>query len=223
MRRLEKKHAKAIRWMHWVNIPLLRIMIWSGLLLYWANDVYDVRVGGVTLIHFFPNWFYRALDLEHGLAMGMAYHFTFMWFFAVNGFLYVVYTFLSGEWRRLLPTRHTPREAWNVVLHDLRLRKGPLPHAKFNGAQRLAYTGVILMGAGSLLTGLAIYKPTQLSWLTNLLGGYAWARGEHFALTAGYVLFFLIHIAQVIRAGWNNFRAMITGHELVLTEDTSHA
>ncbi len=223
MRRLEKKHAKAIRWMHWVNIPLLSIMIWSGLLIYWANDVYDVRVGGVTLIHFFPNWFYRALDLEHGLAMGMAYHFTFMWFFAVNGFLYVVYTFLSGEWRRLLPTRHTPREAWNVVLHDLRLRKGPLPHAKFNGAQRLAYTGVILMGAGSLLTGLAIYKPTQLSWLTNLLGGYAWARGEHFALTAGYVLFFLIHIAQVIRAGWNNFRAMITGHELVLTEDTSHA
>jgi thiosulfate reductase cytochrome b subunit len=39
------------------------------------------------------------------------------------------------------------------------------------------------MGAGSLVTGLAIYKPTQLAWLTNLLGGYAWARGEHFALT----------------------------------------
>ena len=42
------------------------------------------------------------------------------------------------------------------------------PHnAKYNGAQRLAYTGVILMGAGSLVTGLAIYKPTQLVWLTN--------------------------------------------------------
>jgi thiosulfate reductase cytochrome b subunit len=182
-----------------------------------------VGVGGITLFHFFPDWFYRALDLKHGLAMGMAYHFTFMWFFAVNGFLYVVYTILSGEWRHLLPNRYTPREAWNVVLHDLRLHKGPLPRAKFNGAQRLAYTGVILMGAGSLLTGLAIYKPTQLSWLTSVLGGYAWARAEHFALTAGYVLFFLIHIAQVIRAGWNNFRAMITGYELVLTEDTSHA
>jgi thiosulfate reductase cytochrome b subunit len=223
MQRLEKKHPKAVRWMHWVNVPVLGIMIWSGLLIYWANDVYDLRVGRVTLFHFFPDWFYRALDLEHGLAMGMAYHFTFMWFFALNGFLYVIYTFLSGEWRHLLPNRHTPREAWNVVLHDLRLRKGPLPQAKFNGAQRLAYTGVILMGAGSLLTGLAIYKPTQLSWLTNVLGGYAWARGEHFVLTAGYVLFFLIHIAQVIRAGWNNFRAMVTGYELVMTEDKSHA
>jgi hypothetical protein len=46
------------------------------------------------------------------------------------------------------------------------------PQGKFNGAQRIAYTGVILMGAGSLLTGLAIYKPTQLHVITALLGGY---------------------------------------------------
>jgi thiosulfate reductase cytochrome b subunit len=223
MNRLEPKHPRAIRWMHWINVPVLAVMIWSGLRIYWANDVYDLSVGGVTLFHFFPDWFYRALALEHGLAAGMAYHFAFMWFFAINGCLYVLYTFLSGEWRHLLPNRHTPREAWQVVLHDLGLRKAPLPPAKFNGAQRLAYTGVILMGAGSLVTGLAIYKPTQLAWLTNLLGGYAWARGEHFALTVGYVLFFVVHIAQVIRAGWNNCRAMVTGYELVPGEGPSHA
>jgi thiosulfate reductase cytochrome b subunit len=61
-----------------------------------------------------------------------------------------------------------------------------------------------------------------LAWLTNLLGGYAWARAEHFALTVGYVLFFVVHIAQVIRAGWNNFRAMVTGHELVRVQEQSH-
>jgi thiosulfate reductase cytochrome b subunit len=201
--------------MHWLNVPVLTIMIWSGLLIYWANDVYAVRIGGITFFHFFPEWFYRVLGLHHGLAVGMAYHFTFMWVFAVNGCLYVLYTLVSGEWRELLPNRHTPREAWDVVLHDLGLRKEPLPPHKFNGAQRLAYTGVILMGAGSLLTGLAIYKPTQLSWLTALLGGYQWARWDHFALTVGYVLFFIVHITQVIRAGWNNFRAMVTGYELV--------
>jgi thiosulfate reductase cytochrome b subunit len=222
MYRLESKHARAIRWMHWINVPVLTIMIWSGLLIYWANDVYEIRVGGTTLFHFFPDWFYKPLGLEQSLAKGMAYHFTFMWFFAINGFLYVVYTFLSGEWRHLLPNRHTIREAWEVVLHDLKLRKGPLPRAKFNGAQRIAYTGVIAMGAGSLITGLAIYKPTQLAWLTNLLGGYSWARGEHFTLTIGYVLFFVIHISQVIRAGWNNFRAMVTGFELVPVEEEKH-
>jgi thiosulfate reductase cytochrome b subunit len=209
--------------MHWINVPVLAIMIWSGLLIYWANDVYKVQVGGVVLFHFFPEWFYRALHLDHGLATGMAYHFTFMWLFAINGLVYVLYTFLSGEWRHLLPNRQTPRDAWHVVLHDLGLRKGPLPPGKFNGAQRIAYTGVILMGAGSLMTGLAIYKPTQLGWLTSLLGGYAWARWEHFALTVGYVLFFVIHITQVIRAGWNNFRAMVTGYELVKVEEQGHA
>ena len=223
MNRLEAKHPRPIRWMHWINVPLLTIMIGSGLLIYWANDVYAIRVGGVTLFHFFPDWFYRALGLEHGLAVGTAYHFAFMWFFAINGLCYVLYTFVSGEWRHLLPNRHTPREAWQVVLHDVGLRKAPLPRAKFNGAQRIAYTTVILMGAGSLVTGLAIYKPTQLAWLTGLFGGYAWARAEHFALTIGYVLFFIVHIAQVMRAGWYNFRAMVTGFELVAVKEQDHA
>jgi thiosulfate reductase cytochrome b subunit len=40
------------------------------------------------------------------------------------------------------------------------------------------------------------------------------ARFIHFWLTMGYVAFFLVHIIQVVRAGWNNFRAMVTGYEL---------
>jgi Prokaryotic cytochrome b561 len=132
---------------------------------------------------------------------------------------YVAYTAFSGEWRHLLPNRSTLGEAWQVVLHDLGVRKQPLPRMKFNGAQRLAYTGVVAMGAGSLLTGLAIYKPVQAAWLTGILGGYELARAEHFALTCGYVAFFIIHIAQVIRAGWNNFRAMVIGVELAPDED----
>ena len=138
-----------------------------------------------------------------------------MWFFVINGIVYVIYTIASGEWRYLAPTGQSFREAISVVLHDLGLSKQPLPKRKFNGAQQFAYTAVILMGAGSLLTGLAIYKPVQLAWLTTPLGGYEWSRFEHFWLTVGYVLFFLMHIAQVIRAGWNNFRAMVIGFEVV--------
>ena len=225
MAQLEHKHDRAVRYLHWVNAPVLAVMIWSGLLIYWAYDPYQISVGGVVLVKFFPDWFYRRLDLESGLATGMAFHFAFMWLFAINGLLYVTYTFWSGHWRELRPTRRTPVEAFHVVLHDLRLRKQPLPPGKFNAAQKLAYGGVVLMGAGSLVTGLAIYKPTQLAWLTFLLGGYQTARLEHFALTVGYVLFFLVHIAQVIRAGWNNFRSMVTGYELVptATETATHA
>jgi thiosulfate reductase cytochrome b subunit len=214
MMQLVKKHPRVIRWCHWVNFPVLCIMIWSGLLIYWANDVYRIGFGKVTLWHFFPDDFYRTLSLRQRLAEGIAWHFAFMWLFALNGMVYVGYTALSGEWRYLLPNRHTLREAIDVVLHDLHLRRGPLPRRKFNGAQRLAYTGIVVMGAGSLLTGLAIYKPVQFAWLTATLGGYKMARWEHFLLTLGYVLFFVVHIAQVIRASWNNLRAMITGYEL---------
>jgi thiosulfate reductase cytochrome b subunit len=216
--RLEFKHPLAIRWFHWINFPVLTMMIWSGLLIYWANDVYEIKIGNRVLVHFFPDWFYNALNVSHRLAQGMAWHFVFMWIFAINGLLYVTYTIVSGEWRLLLPNRQTLAEAWHVVLHDLYLTRKPLPRRKFNGAQRIAYTGIVLMGAGSLLTGLAIYKPVQLGWLTWILGGYEWARFEHFTLTVGYVLFFFVHIAQVIKAGWNNFRAMVIGYEVAPAE-----
>jgi thiosulfate reductase cytochrome b subunit len=222
MKCLEHKHPRPIRWMHWFNVPLLFGMIWSGLLIYWANDVYRIGVGDWTLVHFFPDWFYNTFHLDHRLAEGMSWHFANMWLLAINGLCYVVYTFVSGEWRHLLPNRRTPREAWMVLLHDLHISKVEPPKRKFNGAQQIAYTGVILMGAGSLITGLAIYKPTQVAWLTNLLGGYDWARWEHFWLTMGFLVFFVIHISQVVRAGWNNFRAMVTGYEMTSPEETSN-
>ncbi len=219
---IDKKHSLPTRVFHWLNAPILAVMIYSGLLIYWANAIYGIRVGGLTLVMFFPDWFFHALRMEYRLAEGMAWHFAFMWLFAINGVLYVAYTFLSGEWRHLVPNRSTVREAWDVVLHDLGLSKQPLPRRKFNGAQRIAYTGVIGMGLGSLLTGLAIYKPVQLSWITAMLGGYEWARFWHFALTLGYIGFFVIHITQVMKAGWNNFRAMVIGVEVVKDEERVH-
>ena len=127
MKRLESKHRAAIRWFHWINFPLLAIMIWSGLLIYWANDVYRLGLGDSTLIHFFPDWFYTSLGVPFRLAQGMALHFFFMWFFAINGALYVAYTWLSGEWRYLVPNRHSFAEALRVLLHDLHLKQFELP------------------------------------------------------------------------------------------------
>ncbi len=222
MQRLQSKHPRAIRWFHWINFPLLALMIWSGLLIYWANDVYRVGLGGFTLFHFFPDSFYNALNVPQRLAEGMAWHFFLMWLFVINGIAYVTYTIVSGEWRYLVPNRHSFREAIEVALHDLHLRNSAPPPRKFNGAQQIAYTAVVLMGVGSVITGLAIWKSVQVAWLTTLLGGYEAARLEHFLLACGYVGFFVVHIAQVARAGWNNFRAMVTGFEAVDVEEAAH-
>lgn len=215
MKQIVKKHPLAIRWFHWLNFPVLGVMIWSGLLIYWANDVYKVGFGDKTLVKFFPQSFYDAFHIPFRLAEGMAYHFVFMWLFFLNGLIYVLYTIFSGEWRYLLPARSSWKEAWLVLLHDLHIRKTKPPQGKYNAAQRIAYTAIIVMGIGSILTGLGIYKPVQLGWLTAMFGGYRMTRIVHFVLTIGYVLFFFIHIIQVIIAGWNNFRAIITGFEVV--------
>ncbi|HEY3783236.1 MAG TPA: cytochrome b/b6 domain-containing protein [Fimbriimonadaceae bacterium] len=253
MKRLQKKHPLAIRWFHWLNFPLLAVMIWSGLLIYWANPVYGVpvpAVGRVNLppekilvdkkgngIDLFapvaPGWVPKALittnpnndkdhtyppvlyDLTQRLAEGMGWHFFFMWFFTINGLLYVLYTVFSGEWKLLLPGKGALKNAWLTILHDMYLRKESPPQIKYNGAQQITYSLIIFMGVGSVLTGLAIYRPTQAGWLTWLFGGYGAARFIHFWLMMGYVGFFTIHILQVIKTGWNNFRGMITGHELV--------
>lgn len=228
--RLDRKHPLAIRWMHWINFPVLFTMIWSGLLIYWNDSdnaykhphaVYRLGVGPLTVFRFFPHWFWKAMNAPYHVTEGLGYHFFFMWFFAINGILYVLYTILSGEWRFVVPDRKSFVEAIQVTLKDLHLTRYLPPQTKYNGAQRIAYTSVILMGAGSLITGLAIYKPTQAHWVTTLLGGYEMARWEHFLLTMGFCGFFLIHVTQVVLAGWNNFRSMVSGLEVKSVQEPS--
>ncbi len=51
---LKQKHPLAIRWFHWINFPVLMLMIGSGLLIYWANDVYLNRFREHHTLPFFP-------------------------------------------------------------------------------------------------------------------------------------------------------------------------
>jgi thiosulfate reductase cytochrome b subunit len=214
------KHRRFTRWTHWINFPLLTIMIWSGLRIYWA-DVRDPYGFGVGLIgwhwfNFLPDSINDYFELDRKLAAGMAWHFTFGWLFAINGIAYGIYTWRSGEWRHLLPDRYSAGDSVEVVKLDLFIRTKPLPpQGRYNGAQRITYTLVILMGALAILSGLAIYKQTQLSPLTFLFGGYEFARSVHFAICMLFIAFFVVHLLQVARAGWGNLMSMVTGYARV--------
>lgn len=206
-------HSRASRWMHWINFPLLAVMVFSGLRIYWADDSNAVGIGSIEIFHFFPDWVYERLDLDQALARGIAFHFTFGWLFVANGVAYVAWLAVSGEWRHIVPDQRALREVRDVVLHDLGLRDEAPVQGRYNAAQQVTYTLVIAMGALIVATGFAILKSTQLQWLTALFGGYETARLIHFSATIGFLLFFVLHLVQVARAGAGNLRAMVTGFE----------
>jgi thiosulfate reductase cytochrome b subunit len=107
MKKIIRKHPLAIRWLHWINFPIMGLMVWSGLLIYWANGVYKLGWGDQTVLKFFPKNFYEALNVPFRLAEGMSMHFFFMWLFAINGFFYVAYLIVSKEWKYLLPEKRS--------------------------------------------------------------------------------------------------------------------
>jgi thiosulfate reductase cytochrome b subunit len=224
MLRMEERHSLAVRWMHWINFPLLTIMIWSGLMIYWADSaglnvlehrVYRVGVGDVTLFRFFPDWFYRFLRLNNHFTRGLSFHAFVMWPFIINGVAYVVYLAISGVWRRIVPGVRDFRALARTVWNDLLGREGANHGEMYNGAQRIAYTLVLVTGAVSILSGLAIWKPISLPLATAMMGGYRSARLIHFWTTIGFCAFICIHLLQVLRAGWIRLQSMVTGFEVV--------
>ena len=110
--------------------------------------------------------------------------------------------------KKLLPI--TP----SGVIADTRAAlTGKLSHddlSRYNYVQKLLYAGVIVIGVIVVLSGLAIWKPVQLQWLTALFGGYPIARYVHFFCMAAIVAFMVVHVVLALVVP-KSLRAMIIG------------
>ncbi len=200
-----------IRLTHWINIPLIVIMAGSGLQILVAYPSFGAR-GALYRWYPFqgdapPAW----LRVGGWLAGARHWHFAIAWFLIINGAIYLGYQLASGEWRRraFLPAR----DALNAALmfaYYLRLRKDPPPEDFYNGLQRLAYTAAIILALVLVGSGVAIYKPVQLHWLTALFGGYDAARAVHFGCLILLALFTLNHLVLVALHP-RTLLAMVTG------------
>ncbi|HXO41002.1 MAG TPA: cytochrome b/b6 domain-containing protein [Thermoanaerobaculia bacterium] len=210
-RPLVHRHHWLVRVTHWANAVLLVGMIASGLQIYNAFGHFGRRGGPYFPNPFdgkpFPHW----ATLGGWLAGGLNWHFALAWPFVLTGAAYLLYMVISGEWRSLLFwPRDVPR-AIAMQLYYLRLRKQHPPQGKHNALQKGAYTFILLLGVISVLSGFAIYKPAQLSWLTALFGGYELARYWHFWAVFLFLAFTLVHVTLVLVVDPASLRAMITG------------
>ena len=186
-------------------------MITSGLQIYTAYARFGERGGPYYINPFQDQEFPRSVRLGGWLAGGLNWHFTLMWPFIAAGLFYLSYLVISGEWRSLLFRPRDIRGPIEMQKYYLRLRKEHPAQGKHNPLQKLAYTFIIFLGALSVLTGFAIYKPTQLSWLTALFGGFQAARYWHFWAVWFFTAFLVVHVMLVFVVDPSSLRAMITG------------
>lgn len=185
-----------VRILHWVNAFAMILMIMSGWQIYNASPLF-----GFT--------FSKSITLGGWLGGALLWHFAAMWLLMVNGLIYLALGFATGRFRKkLLPI--TPAG----VISDTRAAlTGKLSHedlSKYNSVQKLLYAGVIVIGILIVLSGLAIWKPVQLQYLTALFGGYDAARYVHFFCMAAIVAFMVVHVALALIVP-KSLRAMIIG------------
>jgi thiosulfate reductase cytochrome b subunit len=200
-----------IRLAHWINIPLLVIMTGSGLQILAAYPALGPRGALYSWYPFQndapPSW----LRFGGWLAGARHLHFAIAWFLILNGLIYLTYMIASGEWRRrvFIPSRDT-KNALAMFGYYLRIRKTPPPEDFYNGLQRIAYTSAILLGVVVVLSGLAIYKPVQLHWITAAFGGYDVARVVHLTCLVLLAQFTAMHLVLVALHP-RTFITMVTG------------
>ena len=206
-----KRHHWIVRVTHWVNAVALTLMIASGLRIFNAYPAFARKGETFCCYPFEGRPIPKALTFGGWLAGARNWHFAMMWILVINACIYLGFIYMHGEWRDLVPRRGDIRDAWEMVKFYAFRRKDHPIQGKHNALQRSAYFAMPIVGFIAVLTGLAIWKPVQLSLLTNLLGGYVWARYWHFLAMIALVVLSLAHVFMVFAVDPYSLRSMITG------------
>jgi thiosulfate reductase cytochrome b subunit len=185
-----------VRTMHWINAVAIILMIMSGWQIYNASPLF-----GFT--------FSRSITLGGWLGGALLWHFAAMWLLMVNGLIYLFMGLATGRFKKKL----LPISPGGVVSDAKAALTGRLSHddlTKYNQVQKLLYVGIIVVGVLIVLSGLSIWKPVQLQWLTALFGGYDAARYVHFICMSAIVAFLAVHVALAVLVP-KSLRAMVIG------------
>src|ERR1700750_379550 len=185
-----------VRAMHWTNAVAIVLMIMSGWQIYNASPLFRLS-------------FSSSITLGGWLGGGLLWHFAAMWLLMTNGLLNLTFGLVTGRFRRkLLPI--TPEGVISDTKAALTFKLSHEDLTKYNYVQKLLYAGIIVVGIVIGLSGLSIWKPVQLQYLTALFGGYDVARYVHFFCMALIVAFLVVHIALALLVP-KSLRAMIIG------------
>jgi thiosulfate reductase cytochrome b subunit len=212
------RHSALVRVTHWISAVSFVGLVVSGFAIILAHPrFYWGETGGVGT----PSLFDLPLPFMLGgpSGWGRYLHFQSAWLCVLNGMLYVASGFASRHFQKDLAPA-APDLAWvslrRSIASHLRFERPPAQEARrYNVLQRISYLAVIFLLLPLMIwTGLAM-SPALTSvfpWLVTILGGHQSARTIHFFAGVLLVMFVLVHVAMVWRAGFlARVGAMITG------------
>jgi thiosulfate reductase cytochrome b subunit len=191
-------HSYNVRICHWINLVACVYLLWSGVHilldfpeLYWGHTGYRGYPAAFKLADWGLSW--EEAGALGDRRWGRNYHFTAAWVFLINGLIYVVWNLYSKHFR-------------NRML---------APHGSYGTLQKTSYLILIFVFVPlMILTGIA-QSPgftAAMPALLDLFGGRQTARTLHTIGTVALVLFALVHVIEVARAGFFvKVRSMITG------------
>lgn len=186
-----------LAWQHFLNIFFLALIVRSGWQVrtvtrvpaYWSRSnsglLRTTQPPKKISLH---QWLHTSLDL--------------LWI--INGVIFVVVLFLTGQWARIVPT------SWDVLPNALSAAlqyisfDWPVEHgwSGYNALQQLSYFGVVFVLAPlAILTGvrMAEFWPTN-SKISNIYK-IEWARAIHFPVMLLFVVFVFVHVVLVLATG----------------------
>ncbi|UUT34581.1 cytochrome b/b6 domain-containing protein [Microbacterium elymi] len=183
--------AAWVNWQHFFNIFLMVLIIRSGLTVrhqkrpsaYWSPRTNPKRKITLAL------WFHQSLDI--------------LWL--VNGVIFVILLFATGQWMRLVPT------SWDVIPNaisaglqyvslDWPIEDG---WVNYNSLQQLTYFAIVFLAAPlAAVTGVRMSGIwPQNAKALNKAYPVEWARAVHFPVMLVFALFIVGHVFLVLTTG----------------------
>jgi thiosulfate reductase cytochrome b subunit len=190
---MESRHSAVVRITHWITTLSFFALLVSGVAILLAHPrLYWGETGGVGT----PSLIDLPLPfvLVGQTGWGRYLHFLSAWVCVLTGLFYVLSGFL---------TRHFGQDFLSA-------------RAAYNVLQRRTYLVVVFVLFPLMVwTGLAMSPAitSVLPALVEVFGGQQSARTIHFAITIALVVFVIVHVTMVYRAGFRSrVGAMITGY-----------
>lgn len=194
-----------VRWSHFLNIFLMVLIIRSGLLVRQQQQppaFWTPKRGGKKIS--INLWLHTSLDV--------------LWL--VNGVIFVVLLFVSGHWKRVVPTSwEVFPNALSALLQYLTL-DWPPEHGwvNYNSLQQIMYFLVIFVAAPlAAITGVRMSEwwPKDAERLNRFCPAPL-ARALHFPTMLFFVQFILVHVFLVFSTGaLRNLNHMFAGTDVV--------